>query len=221
MLVRHRQRIQKQITAAKNATRRILAHSNQDIGSLFTRAGREHLRTVALSRADRFAVDQLCAQLDRLGGQLRSADAELAAFADEASERETEDRELLRSIPGVGTVTIDVVLAELGDVRRFSSAKKVVAYSGLAPGQRESAGKRKDLHIEKTGPRLLRWTLVEAAWRLVRGEPYWRSVFERIARHTGRKKKAIVAVARRLLGVMYAILSSRQPYRRPWRQAAA
>lgn len=221
VLVRHRQRVQKQITAAKNAARRILAHSNQDFGGLFTRAGRERLRTLPLSRADRFTVDQLCDQLDRLAVALKSVDAELAGFAAEGSERELEDRELLRSIPGVGTVTIDVVLCELGDVRRFCSAKKVVAYSGLAPGQRESAGKRKDLHIEKTGPRLLRWTLVEAAWRLVRGEPYWAAVFERIARHTGRRKKAIVAVARRLLSVMYAVLKSRQPYCSPWREAAA
>jgi len=41
-------------------------------------------------------------------------------------------------------------------------------------------------------------------------------VFERIARHTGRKKKAIVAIARRLLGLMYALLKSRQAYRGPW-----
>lgn len=216
VLVRHRQRIQKQITAAKNTIRRILSNSNQDLGSLFTKAGREYLRTVELSRADRFAVDQLCDQLQLLAVQLKQADQELAAFAAEGSDRETEDRQLLQSIPGVGTVTSDVVLAELGDTRRFPCAKKVIAYSGLAPGQRESAGKRKDLHIEKTGPRLLRWSLVEAAWRLVHRDPYWKSVFERIARHTGRKKKAIVAIARRLLGLMYALLKSRQAYRGPW-----
>jgi transposase len=221
VLVRHRQRIQKHITAAKNTIRRILSHSNQDVAGLFTRAGREYLRTVELSRADRFAVDQLCDQLNLLAVQLKAVDRQLAAFAVEASEREAEDRTLLCSIPGVGTVTTDVVLAEVGDVRRFPNAKKVIAYSGLAPGQRESAGKRKDLHIEKTGPRLLRWSLVEAAWRLVRHDPYWRSVFERIARHTGRKKKAIVAIARRLLGLMYALLKSRQTYRGPWELTAA
>lgn len=214
-LVRHRQRIQKQITAAKNTIRRILSHSNQDPGSLFTKAGREYLRTVELSRADRFAVDQLCGQLDLLSGQLKEVNRELEAFAAEGSKREAEDRSLLASIPGVGPVTVDVVLAEVGDTRRFSNAKKLIAYSGLAPGQRESAGKRKDLHIEKTGPRLLRWVLVEAAWRLTRRDPYWRWVFDRIARHTGRKKKAIVAVARRLLGVMYALLKSRRAYHRP------
>jgi transposase len=68
---------------------------------------------------------------------------------------------LLDSIPCVGTVTIDVLLSELGDVRRFRSQKRVVAYAGLAPGVRESAGKRKDLHISKEGSRLLRWALVE------------------------------------------------------------
>ena len=72
---------------------------------------------------------------------------------------------MLRGVPGVGEVTAEVVLAELGDVSRFRSAKQVVAYAGLAPGRRESAGKVKDLGITKRGSGLLRWVLVEAAWQ--------------------------------------------------------
>jgi transposase len=73
----------------------------------------------------------------------------------------------------VGPVTIDVVLSELGDVRRFSSQKRAVAYAGLAPGIRESAGRAKQLGITKEGSRLLRWALIEAAWRLVDKTHFW------------------------------------------------
>lgn len=210
-LVRHRQRIQKQITMLKNTIRRILSHINADIPTLFG-SGRGHLHAARLSESDRFAVDQMSAQLGFLETQLRAANQRLGEFAKAGQALETENRALLESIPGVGTVTVDVVISELGDMRRFSSAKKVVAYAGLAPGQRESAGKRKDLHIEKCGSRLLRAMLVEAAWRLVRYSPHWDGVYQRLSRRTGQKKKAIVAIARRLLTVMYALLKSRQRF---------
>ncbi len=72
---------------------------------------------------------------------------------------------LLRTIPGVGFVTTEVVLAELADIDRFGSQKAVVvAYAGLSPGQRESAGKSRELHLEKNGSTLLQLdALVEAA----------------------------------------------------------
>jgi transposase len=82
----------------------------------------------------------------------------------------------------------------------------------LAPGFRESAGKRKDLAITKEGSRLLRWALVEAAWRLVRHSRRWATIYGRLQQRRG-KKKAIVAVARRLLGVMVAVWRTGQPYR--------
>lgn len=211
-LVRHRQKLQKQITAVKNSLRRLLSHSNADIKNLFTKAGQEYLKTRELSRADRFACDQFLLQLDLFQSQKREVDLELAKFAKEGSAREAEDRELLKSIPGVGTVTAHVVQSELGGIERFSNAKKVVAYAGLAPGQRESAGKRKDLHIEKTGSRLLRATLVEASWQLVRRSAKWRAVYDRLCQRTGQKKKAIVAIARRLLTVMHAVLKRRQMF---------
>jgi transposase len=144
--------------------------------------------------------------------QLLAIDQQLKQFAKSAPVAEQEARAVLASVPGVGPVTIDVVLSEVGDVRRFRSSKRIVAYAGLAPGQRESAGKRQELGITKQGSRLLRWVLVEAAWRLVRCSRRWGVVFENLHRRRG-KKKAIVALARRLLTVLVALLRSGQTYR--------
>lgn len=197
-LVRHRQFVQQRITATKTKLRRVLADYNADRADLFTRRGHEWLSEVELSPTDRFRVEELCETLDFQQARLSSANTQLRRFAQEGPAREQEARAVLRSIPGVGEVTSEVVLAELGDVQRFRSAKKAVAYAGLAPGIRESAGKRKELSIEKTGSRLLRWVLVESAWQVVRYTARWRSVFEKLAHRIG-KKKAITAVARRLL----------------------
>lgn len=117
-------------------------------------------------------------------------------------------------------MTTEVVLSELADPKRFRSAKKAVAYPGMALGQRESAGKKKELHIERTGSKMLRWVLVVTAWQLVRRTGRWRVTFERLSARIGRKK-AIVAIARRLLGVMMALLKSGQPYRHAYELASA
>ncbi len=211
-LVRHRHFVQQRITATKSKIRRVLWDYNADRPDLFTRRGQERLDQTPLSPADRFKVDQLSEQLSFLQDRLQEANDQLHSFAGEGTEAEQEARGLLRTIPGVGEVTSEVVLAELGDVRRFGSTKKAVAYAGLAPGWRESAGKRKELTIEKKGSRLLRWVLVESAWQLVRYDKRWRHTFERLAKRTG-KKKAITAIARRLLTLMVAILRDGEPYR--------
>jgi transposase len=137
----------------------------------------------------------------------------LKEFAKRAPVREKEARAVLKTIPGVGPVTIEVVLSELGDITRFRNAKTVCAYAGLAPVVRQSGGKKaKDLGISKAGSGLLRWVLVEASWRMVHTSPRWRRVFERISKRAG-SKRAIVAVARKLLCVAYAMLKTMTPYR--------
>ncbi len=116
------------------------------------------------------------------------------------------------SAPGVGFVTAEVVLSELAGYGRFRNSKTVCAYAGVVPAVRQSGDKRsKDMRITKEGSGLLRWALVESAWRLVRSSPKWRALYTRLKARKG-KKRAIVALARRLLGVLYAMLRTRIPY---------
>jgi len=204
-LVRHRQFVQSRITSIKNKIRNVLAGYNADREQLFTRAGLAYLKQVPVGQADRFVLDQLRNDLIHFRGQLTAVDKELEAFRERGPQREQEARMLLGSIPQVGPVTSDAVLSELGDVRRFRNAKQVCAYAGLVPGVRESAGKRKDKGITKEGSRMLRWVLVEAAWRLKNTHAKWGHIYEQLHKRCG-KKKAIVAVARKLLCVIYAML---------------
>lgn len=205
-LVRHRQFLKRQATALKNKMRRVLADYNADRRDLFTAAGWEAALAAAAPReADRFVLGQLRGAWEAVEGQVQQVNRRLKAFAAEAPPREAEARAVLATATGVGPVTVDVVVSELGDVRRFRSQKAVVAYAGLAPRVRQSAGKGKDLGITKAGSPLLRWALVEAAWRVVRHSAAWRRVYDGIKARAG-GKKAIVAVARRLLCVLYALL---------------
>jgi len=209
-LVRHRCRLQRRITSLKAQLRNLASRYNADRTDLFTR-GWVEFKKVKLSLADRFVRDQLWAQLQFMTRQLCAANKKLGRFADKAPALERERRVLLQTIPGVGFVTAEVVLCEIGDPERFRSIGRLSSYAGLAPGRHESAGRQKELPITKAGSRLLRWVMIEAAWQTIRYSRRWRCEFERIAKRRGRKK-AIVAIARRLLGVMHTMMLTGKPY---------
>jgi transposase len=219
VLVRHRRWLQNRITSLKCKLRNKAAHYNADIAELFSVKGQQHLADIAMSVTDRFETRNLLGQLELCQQQLKETDAELRKFSKSAPAAEREARATLDTMPEVGPVTIDVVLSELGDWRRFRSAKRVVSYAGLDPGSRESAGKSLRLGITKEGSRLLRWVMVETAWRLVNKFRRWRYVFEKLKKNTGSEKRAIVGVARRVLCVMFAMLRDGQAYAMPGRAA--
>lgn len=211
-LVRYRDHVRRRLTSVRCKLRHVLSDYNLDRPSLFTAEGMEYLAGVEVSASDRFVLDQLVAEWKEYRGHLRAADRRLKQFAETVPLAEREAREVLRSMPSVGAVTIDVVVSELGDVSRFRSQKRAVSFAGLAPGFRESGGKRRELHITKEGSRLLRWALIEAAWRMVGKTKRWQAVYEGLRRRLT-AKKAIVAVARRLLCVMVSMLKRGERYR--------
>jgi transposase len=213
VLVRHRRWLQGRITSVKCKLRDKAAHYNADIAALFTQKGKQHLAEIAMSVADRFQTMELVKLLDFCQDELAEVDKQLRRFANTAPGPEREARAVLSTIPEVGPVTIDVVLSELGDWRRFRSAKRLVSFAGLDPGYRQSDGRGKRLPITKEGSRLLRWAMIETAWRLVRKYRRWRHVFLTLEKNTGSKKKAIVGVARRILCVIFAMLREGKAYR--------
>jgi transposase len=178
---------------------------------LFTEEGQAYLAAQKLLPQDRFVVDQLLVDLTHYGQQRRAADRQLAEFAKSATIAEQEARAVLASIPCVGAVTIDIVLAELGDLRRFRSQKQVAAYAGLAPKVRESADRRKDGGITKEGSGLLRWALIQTAWRTVTKTRRWGLAYEKLKARKG-ARRAVVAIARRLLGLMFSLLRRGERY---------
>lgn len=210
-LVRRRYKIQCRITSIKNTLRSILTRYNADRSDLFSKLGREAVKNVKLLEEERWIMDDLFEDLAEATARLHSVDQRLERFASLASQVEQEARAVLVTMPGVGVVTIETVLAELGDITRFRCADAVVSFAGLDPGVRESDGKRKDLKLSKAGSPQLRWIMIQLAHR-VKKLPRWRRSFERISKRAG-NKKATCAIARRLLLVMYAMLRDGTAYR--------
>ena len=103
---------------------------------------------------------------------------------------------------GIGRYIALLVIAEVGEVERFPSARHLCAWAGLTPTVRSSDGKARLGHISRLGSSALRWALVEAAQHATRGGGPLRETFERIAKRRGRQV-AKVAIARKLLTLCY------------------
>ncbi len=143
----------------------------------------------------------LAAELAPLLTLLPPLNATIAAADQRLAELEHTDPSvaLLMTAPGIGAVTASALVATIDDVQRFASAHQFEAYLGLVPGERSSGELRRIGPITKAGNRRARWLLVEAAWRILRS-----------ARRGSRI--AVVAVARRLAGILYAMWRDGAPY---------
>jgi transposase len=124
----------------------------------------------------------------------------------------TDDMLYLMQLPGFGVITAMTVLSAIGDVQRFETPKHLTSYSGLTPGLEQSGTKNRGKGVTKAGRRELRWALVEAAQMAVKSDPLWKSRFQQMQKRMHRNQ-AIVAVARRLLELVWYVLTRRQPYR--------
>ena len=118
----------------------------------------------------------------------------------------------LMQLPGFGVITAMTVLAAIGEVQRFESARHLASYSGLTNGLEQSGTKLISKGITKAGRKELRWAMVEVAQRAVNSDPLWKHRFQEMHKRMHRNQ-AIVAVARRLLELVWYVLTRRQPYR--------
>jgi transposase len=123
---------------------------------------------------------------------------------------------LLRSIPGVGRCTAEVVVAYLDNPQRFENGRQVSAYAGLVPKQFQSGETDRQGRISRRGPSLLRKMLVEAGWVLLRYNPWAQRLMLRLSRgQKTRRKQAIVALARKLLVRCWAMLRDSTEWHEP------
>lgn len=154
---------------------------------------------------------QLLAKVDLATTQIKELDEEIRRLMVAWKS----DQALAVTVPGISDTSSAAVLAESGgDMSLFPSAKHLTAWAGIAPGSEESAGKAKPAPTRQ-GNKYLRTVLVQCAWSAVRMKSgFWPSVFRRLRARLG-PKKAIVAIARKMLVALFHILRDRVPYRDP------
>ena len=119
--------------------------------------------------------------------------------------------ELVDTIPGIARRTAEIVVSEIGtDMSRFPSAEHLAAWAGLAPGNKESGGKKLSSKTRQ-GNRILKTVLVQAAHGLARTKTYLAAQYWRLTGRRG-KKRAAVAVAHSRLKIAYYLISRPEKY---------
>lgn len=161
-------------------------------------------------------VNELRISLEALIRFWKAINLEIKSLQEHMQEQADKDKlnTIYRSIPGYGFQTVRVISTELGDMKQFSNERALFSFIGLTPSERSSGEKQHKGHISRQGSAQLRCVLVEAAWGAVRYDEYWCSVYKRLAIRLG-GKRAIVAVARRLIGLARALIRKQQMYQQP------
>jgi transposase len=198
-LLRHRATLTRMRSAVKNRVHAILAKHGiaREHSDLFGKGGRQFLAALELRDAPRRRLDSLIALIEDFDREIEQTTREIDQCA------QADDRvDVLTQIRGVGRYTAMLIIAEIGDVNRFPSARHLCSWAGLAPTVRSSDGRARLGHISRQGSPALRWALVEAAQKIATGSGPLRDLFERVAKRRGRKI-AKVAVAREILTLCY------------------
>ncbi len=189
-------------SALKNRVHALLARQGvqHDYSDLFGKAGRSFLSQLELRTPQRERLDTLLRLICAFDSEITALAAKIDA------EAKTDPRvQILTTLPGIGRYTALLILAEVGEIKRFANPRRLCSYAGLTPRVRASAGKQRLGRITRQGPPYLRYALVEAAQKAAQSGGPLRQRFERIAKRRGRNI-AKVALARHLLSLSYYAL---------------
>jgi transposase len=221
-LVHYRRVLVDRRTQIKNQIRSIYSQQGLSLpkrGKAWTQIGIAQIAEEARPLQQCDAIDDLwrgrlhseLQLLESLDAQIEQVDAKLDALG--AKDPRVQ---LLRSVNGVGPRWAETVVAHLDDPHRFKSAGQVASYAGLVPKQFESGTIKRSCRITRRGPALLRSMLVEVAWMVYLRNDWAKAFVQRISRGVAsRKNIAIVALARKLLVTLWAMLRDNTRWREP------
>ena len=143
----------------------------------------------------------------------KTIEAQIKKIEEKLKEQAQQDpnETIYRSAPGIGSLGARILSNELGNLSQFDNERQLFSYTGLTPSEYSSGDNICKGHITHQGNTRVRHILNQAAWRAIKKDQDLRAFFERLYPRTG-KKRAIVAVARKLIGRIRAAFKRGQPY---------
>ena len=203
-LLRHRAGLVRLRTQQQNRIHAVVADFGYDrAGSYLSGPGRGWLAGLELPAVSREIVTDALTVIDGLAPLTDRIDGELRQHAKADPRVKT-----LTTLPGVGQFTALVMLAEIGDISRFPSARKLASWAGLTPTVRGSDLTVRHGHISKQGSAWLRWVMNQAA-QTAKRSPEFSATYAAIAQRRG-KKIATIAISRKLLTRAWHLLATGQ-----------
>jgi transposase len=185
----------------------------ESIPSRRVKAMKEEIRGIIqanLSSTQIFLLRSYLNVVDNITKQIVEIDANISNLISSRKE----DMRIALSMPGMGFISASTILAEVGDFRDFSSPDKLAAYCGLVPSVYQSAGKLINGHITKHGSPHIRSMIIEVAHAIIRTKRNSRlkKFFLRVKARRG-TKIGVVALARKVLCILYHLLISQETYK--------
>jgi transposase len=218
-LIVHRRSVVARRTKSRNAIRSIFSQQGLSLAKgnkQWTQAGLKQLKEDARDIAECEVQDLWRGRLHAELELMASADAQLKVLDKKLDALADEKMTLLQGIKGVGPRLAEAVVLHLDDPFRFKNGEQVASFAGLVPKQLQSGQTLRLGHITGRGPALLRSLLVESAWVVWRHNAWAQLFVEKVSRGgRGRRKLAIVALARKLLIILWAMLKTNKPFRSP------
>ena len=216
-LIKYRKKVVDRINSCKSSIRAVFVNQGIPIskGAKTWHSGRafliENAKPLGQCEPDELWRGELCLEL----ATLEAHESHLCTIEKQLESIAKTDSQIQRvqTINGVGRVTAEAIVSWIDDPHRFNSAREVGSYAGLVPRQYQSGNTDRRGRITKRGPRLLRTLLVECAWCSLQYNQWSHQTYDRI--HAGkqpRKKKAAVAMARRILVLAWAMMRDEVDY---------
>jgi transposase len=207
--------IQTEITRTKNRIRKFLdANGYAEVfpAGEWNEAQYQQARRMEYSPALRLALDVYFEILDTLKAARKKLLVEVMAFA--KKERYKEAVRIVSSVAGIGKLTAIRLVLEWGDniASRFGSGKSLACFAGLTQSEYSTGERIRKGHITHQGRGYIRAWLIQCAWICLRRDPAMMEAYRRISGNTGSKKKAIVAIARKLTVRVWACLHTKTEY---------
>jgi transposase len=203
----------------KNRIHGVLLRYNVEAraSDLYGDAGRAELHDLLaeLPEWTRQSVSEQLETIDRLDRQIEDCEQKLEALLEASAERD-----LLKTMPGVGPILSAAIALEIGDIGRFQSAQNLASYAGLVPAARASTGKKRKGKCPADCNTYLKWAFIEAGNVVAVHHKKWpgrhvAELYERVKKSSGMHGKATVAVARHLAEASYWMLTKQEIYREP------
>ena len=169
------------------------------------------LQVMVLPDVLRITLDSYLKEHAFILEELRCLRKQLSATLQAAEKLQT--LENLRTIPGVGETIATTFLTEIFRPERFKRAEEICAYVGLAPVTSHSGSGKATARLGQVGQNYLRSILVQGAWRFITAEPQYHDLFIKIQTKTGLFAKALVALARKFLILLWRVAVENRPYR--------
>ncbi len=201
-------------TEVKNKVRALLAQQREDVrlevekreSGLFSSKGLEFLAKLPLESKEKEVLEDLLQGYKEIQAHIKKSDGMVDALYGEMEEASRID-----TVPGFAKTLSVLVAVEIADVKRFARAADLHSYAGVIPSTYSSGERTYHGHITKQGSRWLRWAALEAVYPAIKKDLVLRTLYSRLARRKG-PNVAKIAVARRLLTIIYRILTEKREY---------